>query len=57
MSPNTEMLDTLTESANAIAMLTGIRAQLINAGWSEHNAELIVLEMLRASNNACPTPR
>lgn len=39
----------IEESAKAVAALTGIRSQFIEAGWSEVNAELAVIEMIRLS--------
>jgi len=47
-----DLLKALSDTADGVAAMTGVKAQFIEAGWSEPNAELMVLEMLRASNKA-----
>lgn len=49
---NTAFLQAMEETATAVAMMTGIRAQYIEAGWSPANAELMVIESLRSGNNS-----
>lgn len=44
------LLKAMDEAATAVAVLTGIRAQFIEAGWTQVTAEIAVLEMFRASN-------
>lgn len=36
----------LGETANLVAMLTGIKQQYMDAGWSEHAAESMVHAMM-----------
>ncbi|MFS0718846.1 hypothetical protein ABC337_04935 [Arthrobacter sp. 1P04PC] len=41
------MLAKLEEYALFVSIMTGIKAQYVNAGWSEHAAEIMTIEMLR----------
>lgn len=45
-----ELLTAVDDSALAIASLTGIKAQLVDQGWSETSAEQLVIEMFRLNN-------
>ena len=49
MSPE-ELMKTLDESARAVAALTGVRQQFIDAGWTPEHAEEAVLIMLRGAS-------
>jgi hypothetical protein len=44
-----QLLSMQEQAAIGIAALTGIKKQLVDAGWSEHSAELVVIEMLRSA--------
>lgn len=43
------LMAVLDESAKAVATMTGIKAQFVNAGWDERNAEKAVLAMFENS--------
>lgn len=45
-----ELMQAMETARDAVAALTGMRQQFIEAGWSPENAELMVVEILRASN-------
>lgn len=45
-----EYLDAMRDAANAVAAFTGLRQQLVDAGWSAEHAELLVIEMVKAGN-------
>lgn len=43
------MLASMGDFANAVAALTGIRQQFIDAGWQPDNAEKMVIAMMQNS--------
>jgi len=48
--PGTErMLAMMGEFANAVAALSGVRQQFIDAGWQPDNAEKMVITMMQNS--------
>jgi hypothetical protein len=46
------LLAAMEQAAVAVAQCTGIKNQLVAQGWNEHNAEKMVIEMVRASGGA-----
>lgn len=51
MLDNRGMLEALEGSKDIFALLAGMKAQAIDAGFSPEVAELIVLEMLKKQNS------
>lgn len=49
---NEGLMKSLEESANIVAMFSGIKRQFMDAGWSEPMAEAMTVEMLRAASKA-----
>jgi hypothetical protein len=45
------LLESMGESQKAVAALTGMKQQFINAGWSEPVAEQMVVEIFRKSSS------
>ena len=52
MSTNAErgqLLALVEQTADVVAAMSGVKAQYVEAGWSNRGAEEMVLEMLRFS--------
>ncbi|WP_157096511.1 hypothetical protein [Microbacterium arborescens] len=45
------LMKALEDAAGAVATFTGIKKQFVDNGWSEPNAERMVIEMFRASGS------
>lgn len=45
-----ELMKVLDEASKNVAILTGMKAQFMDAGWDEKNAERVVIQLL-ANNN------
>ncbi len=45
-----QLLEAQEQAAVGVASLTGLKRQLVDSGWSEHNAELAVIEIIRKSS-------
>ena len=50
-APQLNLLQALDDAKDIFAMLAGMRQQAIDSGFSEEIAELLVLELLRKSDN------
>jgi len=42
----------MEQAATAVAAMTGIKRQFIDAGWNEHNAEKATIELLATSRGS-----
>lgn len=52
MNPEVDLLDMQEQFAAWVASVTGVKAQLVDSGWTPENAELMVLEMMRQAGRA-----
>lgn len=50
------LMQTLDETAKTVAAMTGMKAQFVNAGWNEHNAEKAVLAIIANASGAQAKP-
>lgn len=41
------LLALMEQTADTVAAFTGIKQQFVDAGWSERNAEMFVIELFR----------
>jgi hypothetical protein len=47
--PGFDPMAMMEQVAQSVAALTGIKQQLIDAGWNEHNAEKLTIQMLASA--------
>ncbi|WP_269939028.1 hypothetical protein [Arthrobacter sp. HY1533] len=52
MMSNEQAMKAMEEATQGIAMINGLRQQLIDAGWDPGNAEMAVVSMLNATNKS-----
>jgi hypothetical protein len=50
--PGFDPMAMMEQVAQSVAALTGIKQQLIDAGWNEHNAEKLTIQMLANAQGA-----
>lgn len=51
------MFEAMDEIATTVAAFTGVKAQFVDSGWDPANAELMTIELMRASNKKAAETR
>lgn len=50
MNPEVALMETLDATAGPVAMVTGMKQQLIDQGWSDEGAERLVIHWITSAN-------